>query len=120
VLNLGAVDLETKTSALAACEFLCMPSIQESFGGVYVEAWSLRKAVIGGRIDPIACVIDEGRNGLLCSQNPHELAEAISYLLSHPSDCQAMGDAGWQKVQDKYSWDRLAKKTLDAYRELSS
>jgi glycosyltransferase involved in cell wall biosynthesis len=120
VVNLGAVDLETKTSALAACEFLCMPSTQESFGGAYVEAWSLRKAVIGGRIDPIACVIDHGRDGLLSSQNPDELAEAISYLLSHPGDCRAMGDVGWQKVQDKYSWDRLAKKTLDVYRELSS
>jgi len=120
LLNLGAVDLETKTSALAACEFLCMPSVQESFGGVYVEAWSLRKAVIGGRIGPIACVIDEGRDGLLSSQDASELAEAISYLLSHPSDCQAMGDCGWQKVQDRYTWDRLAKKTLDVYRGLSS
>jgi glycosyltransferase involved in cell wall biosynthesis len=119
VLNLGPVDLETKTSALAACEFLCMPSTQESFGGVYVEAWSLRKAVIGGRIGPIACVIDHGRDGLLSSQNPHELAEAISYLLSHSSDCRAMGNAGWQKVQDKYTWDRLAKKTLKVYKEIS-
>jgi glycosyltransferase involved in cell wall biosynthesis len=119
LLNLGAVDLETKTSALAACEFLCMPSAQESFGGVYVEAWSLRKAVIGGRIGPIACVIDEGRDGLLSSQDAPELAEAISYLLSHPSDCRAMGDCGWQKVQEKYTWDRLAKKTLDVYREFS-
>lgn len=120
VLNLGAVDLETKTSALAACEFLCMPSAQESFGGVYVEAWSLRKAVIGGRIGPIACVIDHGRDGLLSSQDPHELAELISHLLSDSSHCRAMGNAGWQKVQDKYSWDRLAKKTLDVYKELSS
>lgn len=120
VLNLGAVDLETKTSALAACEFLCMPSAQESFGGVYVEAWSLRKAVIGGRIGPIACVIDHGRDGLLSSQDPHELAEAISHLLSHSNQCEAMGNAGWQKVQDKYTWDRLAKKTLDVYNELSS
>jgi glycosyltransferase involved in cell wall biosynthesis len=120
VVNLGAVDLETKTSALAACEFLCMPSAQESFGGAYVEAWSFRKAVIGGRIGPIACVIDDRRDGLLSSQNPHELAEAISYLLSHPGDCRAMGDAGWRKVQDNYSWERLAKKTLDTYRQLAS
>jgi glycosyltransferase involved in cell wall biosynthesis len=30
-----------------------------------------------------------------------------------------MGDCGWQKVQEKYTWDRLAKKTLDVYREFS-
>ncbi len=120
VLNLGTVDLETKTSDLSACEFLCMPSNQESFGGVYVEAWSLHKAVIGGRIGPIACVIDDGKDGLLSSQDPHELAEAISYLLSHPGRCREMGEIGWQKVQDKYSWDRLAKKTVDVYMGLQS
>ena len=97
-----------------------MPSVQESFGGVYVEAWSLRKAVIGGRIGPIACVIDHGTDGLLSSQDPIELAEAISHLLSHSSQCIAMGNAGWQKVQDKYAWDRLAKKTLEVYKMVSS
>ena len=119
VVNLGAVDLETKTSALAACEFLCMPSTQESFGGVYVEAWSLRKAVIGGRIPPIACLIDHEKDGLLSSQNPNELAEAIAFLLGHSSCSDAMGNAGWKKVQEKYTWDRLAKKTLGVYKEIS-
>lgn len=120
IVNLGSVDLETKTSAIAACEFLCLPSLQESFGGVFVEAWSFRKAVIGGRISPIACVIDHGRDGLLSSQDPYELAEAISHLLSDSDLCRAMGNAGWQKVQNKYAWDCLAKKTLDVYRDLSS
>jgi len=120
VLNLGAVDLETKTSALAACEFLCVPSAQESFGGVYVEAWSFRKAVIGGRIPAISCVVDDGRDGLLSTQQPNKLAETISYLLSHPAECEAMGNAGWQKVQDKYTWEQLTNKTLAVYKELCS
>jgi len=86
-VNLGEVDLATKTSALAACELLCVPSVQESFGGVYVEAWSLGKTVIGGRIPPIACVVDEGRDGLLSTQNPPELAAALDRLLSDPALC---------------------------------
>ena len=118
IINLGEVDLETKTAALAACEFLCMPSTQESFGGVYVEGWSLRKAVIGGRIRQIASVISDGTDGLLTEQNPDQLAEAVSWLLAHPDRCQAMGNAGWQKVQDRYSWGRLARMTLDVYQAL--
>jgi glycosyltransferase involved in cell wall biosynthesis len=116
IRNLGSVDLATKTSALAACEFLCLPSTQESFGGVYVEAWSHRKAVLGGRTAQIASVVDEGKNGLLAGQDKNELAAAMTWLLDHPEARRAMGDAGWLKTEQNYSWERLAEKTLDVYR----
>jgi glycosyltransferase involved in cell wall biosynthesis len=118
VRNLGAVDIHTKTSALAACNFLCLPSAQESFGGVYVEAWSLGKAVIGGRIPPIAALISEGTDGLLSSQKPPELADAVSYLLSNPKVCMEMGAAGFQKVQAKYTWKQLAAQIASIYSSL--
>ena len=118
VSNIGPVDLETKTSALAACDLLCLPSSQESFGGVFVEAWAFRKPVIGGRIGPIASVIDEGKDGLLSSQDPAELARLISSLLSDPVTCRVMGGAGWKKVQARYSWEKIADKTYGIYRSL--
>ena len=120
IVNLGPLEGEAKTSALAACDFLCVPSEQESFGGVYVEAWTLRKAVIGGRIGPVASVIDDGTNGLLSGQEPNELAEKVSYLLSNPSVAERMGNAGWQKASENYTWDRLATKTLHVYERVRS
>jgi glycosyltransferase involved in cell wall biosynthesis len=120
IMNLGQVDLETKTAALAACELLCLPSIQESFGGVFIEAWSLRKAVIGGKIPAIASVVKDGHDGLLSTQSPYELAEAISYLLSNPAHCEAMGNTGWAKVQNNYTWDILSKMTCSVYQKLCS
>ncbi len=117
IVNLGAIDPESKAAALASCEFLALPSVQESFGGVYAEAWCYRKAVIGGRIPPIACVIDEEKNGLLSSQDPDELARAMMRLLGDPGLCESMGDHGWNKVQENYTWDRLAAKTLDVYKK---
>jgi glycosyltransferase involved in cell wall biosynthesis len=116
VINLGPVDLATKTSALAACEMLCLPSSQESFGGVFTEAWSMGKPVIGGRIPAIACVIDEGHDGLLCRQDPVELADAVNHLLANPATAEAMGRAGHAKVQERYTQERLAQRTLDVYR----
>ena len=118
--NLGCVDLAAKTAALAACEFLCLPSMQESFGGVFVEAWSLGKAVIGGRIPPIACVVDEGRDGLLSSQNPGELAAAMNELLDNPSHAQTLGEAGRQKVAARYAWPQLGRQTIGIYQTLLS
>jgi glycosyltransferase involved in cell wall biosynthesis len=113
--NLGEVTLETKTAALASCEFLCLPSSQESFGGVYVEAWASGKTVIGGRIPPIAELISEGQDGLLSSQNPKELADQISLLLTDPKRCREMGRLGAKKVATQYTWERIAMKTAMIY-----
>lgn len=119
IRNLGEVDLASKTAALACCEFLCMPSIQESFGGVYVEAWSLGKAVVGGRIPAIAELVTEGQDGLLSSQNPSELADTVSLLLTSPEQCRKMGAAGARKVKTRYSWEQIAANTAEVYEGLS-
>jgi glycosyltransferase involved in cell wall biosynthesis len=114
-VNLGPVDLRTKTAALAACELLCLPSEQESFGGVYVEAWSMRKPVIAGNIAPLACVVEDQRDGLLSSQNSEELARALLRLLRDPGAAAAMGQTGYEKVQQRYTWRQLAAQTSSIY-----
>jgi glycosyltransferase involved in cell wall biosynthesis len=115
IRNLGKLSLEMKTAALSCCEFLCLPSSQESFGGVYVEAWALGKTVIGGRIPPIAELIAEGQDGLLSSQDPKELADQISLLLADPERCKKMGADGMKKVESRYTWASIAKKTIEVY-----
>ena len=115
LIELGQVDLPQKTDALAACTLLCLPSTQESFGGVYTEAWSFGKPVIGANIPAVAEVIDDGVNGYLVSPIPDEIAEKISYLLNHTTIAHQLGQAGRQKVIEKYSWDKLAQKTEEIY-----
>jgi glycosyltransferase involved in cell wall biosynthesis len=116
--RLGMVDLQTKTDVLAACDLLCVPSSQESFGGVYTEAWSFGKPVIGGKAPAIADVITDGKDGFLVSQDPAEIADRILYLLDHPTEAAAMGQAGKTKVEAKYTWPKLAEKTMQVYRHV--
>ena len=115
ILRLGAVDLQTKTDALAACELLCVPSNQESFGGVFTEAWSFKKPVIGGRIPAIQDVITEGTDGYLVSQASDEIADRIIDLLAQPAKASRMGEAGYKKVESRYTWSVLAAKTQQVY-----
>jgi glycosyltransferase involved in cell wall biosynthesis len=103
---------------LAACDLLCVPSSQESFGGVYTEAWSFGKPVIGGKAPAIADVITDGKDGFLVSQDPAEIADRILYLLDHPTEAAAMGQAGKTKVEAKYTWPKLAEKTMQVYRHV--
>jgi glycosyltransferase involved in cell wall biosynthesis len=116
--RLGQVDLPTKTAALAACTALCVPSSQESFGGVYTEAWSFGKPVIGCRIPAVSEVIDDGVNGYLVDQEPAEIADRLIALLSQPAQAQALGAAGQAKVAAHFTWPQIAAKTAAVYRGL--
>jgi glycosyltransferase involved in cell wall biosynthesis len=115
VLELGRVSLEAKTDALAACSLLCVPSTQESFGGVYVEAWCLGKPVVAADIPAIRCVIDDGVDGYCVTPSPAALADRIEHLLNHPGIAEQMGQRGQEKAQQRYAWRRLAELTERAY-----
>jgi glycosyltransferase involved in cell wall biosynthesis len=117
--RLGNVDLQSKTNALAACTLLCVPSTQESFGGVYTEAWSFGKPVIGCNIPAVAEVVQDGVNGYLVEQEAAQIADRICHLLLNSTQAQAMGAAGQHKVQSQYTWHRLAELTEQTYQKIT-
>jgi len=118
ILELGPVDLETKTDALAACDLLCLPSIQESFGAVLVEAWMLGKPVIGSHAPAVCEVIAEGKDGFLVPPAAGPLAECISHLLDQPALGREMGERGREKALAHYTWPHLASRTEAAYQSI--
>jgi glycosyltransferase involved in cell wall biosynthesis len=115
IIELGAVALEEKCQALAACDLFILPSSQESFGGVYVEAWMYKKPVVGGRIAAIADVIDEGKNGLLTEQDPEEIASQAIEFLSNPEKSRLFGEAGYKKAVETYSWESICERARRQY-----
>jgi glycosyltransferase involved in cell wall biosynthesis len=46
-----------------------MPSITDSFGQTYLEAWLCGRPVVGARIATMECVIDHGIDGLLVTDS---------------------------------------------------
>jgi glycosyltransferase involved in cell wall biosynthesis len=115
LIEWDTVDLQQKTDALAACTLLCLPSDQESFGGVFTEAWSFAKPVIGADIPAVREVIDDGLNGYIVPPTAEAIAERICYLLEHPSLAERLGQTGREKTLQQYSWDKLAQKTEKIY-----
>lgn len=115
ILELDTVSLQEKTDALAACDLLCLPSTQESFGGVFLEAWMMEKPVIGAGIPAVREVITDEVDGLLVQPNPEAIGEKILFLLDHPRIAHDMGKHGKEKVSARYTWERIAQKTEEAY-----
>jgi glycosyltransferase involved in cell wall biosynthesis len=95
-----------------------VPSAQESFGGVYTEAWSMGKPVIGCPIPAVAEVIADGKDGLLSLQEPGALADAMLELLLQPGRAVALGEAGRRKVEARFTWAALGRRTEALYQQL--
>jgi glycosyltransferase involved in cell wall biosynthesis len=118
VLEIGEVDLQEKTDALAACDIFCLPSTQESLGMVFLEAWMMKKPVIGGDIPAVREIISDGQDGYLVKDDPTQIAERTIHLLNNPTARVNMGRKGNEKTLANYSWERVAEKTEAAYRKI--
>jgi glycosyltransferase involved in cell wall biosynthesis len=114
IIEIDIVDLQTKTNALAACDVLVMPSAKESFGGVYVEAWTLGKPVIGGDAPALSEIIREGESGFTVGADADLLAARLLTLIGDPALREAMGRAG-QAFARQYTWDRLGAQLKAIY-----
>ena len=118
IIEIGSVSLEEKTSALAACDILCLLSSQESFGGVFLETWSFNKPVIGRDIYAIREVIEDGKDGFIVKRDSREIASKIIQLLDDPVLRENMGKCGHEKVKKKYNWNNIANLTEQVYESL--
>lgn len=104
---------------MQACELFVLPSWQEGFGVVYVEAMAHGKPVIGCRGQGIADVIKDGENGILVEpKSLEDLAHKMSELLENPALGEKIGQRARDTVFEDLTWEKNAEKMDRIYREL--
>ena len=96
-------------------DIVCVPSRNEPFGIVVLEAWSARKPVVvtqnGG---PNEYVWHEV-NGLKVSPSPDSIAWGLGTMLMDFERARWMGRNGREAVEASFSWDTIAEQTIAAY-----
>ena len=104
-----------KSAALDACDVFAMPSLHETFGLGYLEAWLHERPVVGGDIPPLREVITHGVDGFCVRQRAEDVADAILRLLADPALRASMGRAGAEKLRERWDWERVIDRVEDAY-----
>jgi glycosyltransferase involved in cell wall biosynthesis len=115
IIEIERAGAAEKSAALDACDVYAMPSVHETFGIGYLEAWLHEKPVIGGDIPPLREVIAHGVDGLLVPQKVADIASAVTRLLDDPALRGEMGRAGSAKLHERWDWDRVMERVEDAH-----
>lgn len=113
---LGKLQGKKLVEEYNSSSILVLPSLFDATPNVLLEAMACKKPVIGSNIGGIPYVIDDGVNGLLVPPKDHQaLADAIIKILKNPQLAKKMGENGYKKVKENFTWDIQANKTIDIY-----
>ena len=128
IQKLGIGNLITFTGRIADEQFVreyarataaVVPSVYEGFGLPVGEAMACAVPVIsttGGALPEVV-----GKAGLLVPPaDDQALANAILTILQQPQLAQKLGQAGYQRVHQHFTWMKAAQKTEALYREAIS
>lgn len=101
---------------LALAELLVLPSRDEPFGLVLIEAMAAGKPTIATRSAGPVEITVEGNTGLLVEHgNVDELAAAIGQLLADPERARKMGEAGRRRAVEMFDIPRLVDELYGVY-----
>jgi glycosyltransferase involved in cell wall biosynthesis len=101
---LGTVDNSVLGQLYQRCTLFAMPSAQEGFGIVFLEAMAFAKPVIAARAGGAPEVVEDGGTGILVEYGDVSgLSAALSRLLANPELCRAYGQAGYERLHANFT-----------------
>jgi glycosyltransferase involved in cell wall biosynthesis len=102
-----------------AIDVFAMPSIWEGFGLVLLEAMAAGRPIVASRVATIPEVVVDGETGLLVPPgDPVALAEALAELAHDAGRARQLGEAGRQRLRQRFSIEKMVGDTELLYREL--
>lgn len=102
-----------------AADLVAVPSRNEPFGIVILEAWSAGKPVVVTHNGGPEEFVWDGVTGVKSPANPADISVSIGSLLDRPDYARWIGHNGRVAVETAFSWERIAERIRDVYRTVS-
>jgi glycosyltransferase involved in cell wall biosynthesis len=111
----GPIYGRAKYEAMTDAACFCLPSRQEGFSVAITEALALSCPVVITRECHFPEVGEVGA-GFVTGLDAREVAQGLLSLLGDPAAAREMGRRGLALVRERFTWERIAEQTIDAYR----
>jgi glycosyltransferase involved in cell wall biosynthesis len=98
-----------------ACDAVCVPSRNEPFGIVVLEAWSAGKPIVCTNNGGPAEFVRHQVNGLSVYANPDSIAWGLGTLFTNFEWARWMGRNGRIAAETAFSWNQVADRVLAVY-----
>ncbi|HYE46137.1 MAG TPA: glycosyltransferase [Caulobacter sp.] len=116
----GPVFGDAKLAAYRAADLFVLSTLNENFAMTVAEALAAGVPVISTTGAPWAGLETEGC-GWWVETGEASLAAAMAEAMARPAaELAAMGEKGWGWMRRDFSWDRIGREMLDAYRWVSA
>jgi D-inositol-3-phosphate glycosyltransferase len=100
----------------AAATLVCVPSYNESFGLVAVEAQASGTPVVAAAVGGLTTAVRDGVSGLLVEgHDPADYARAMERIVAAPGLRAAMSRGALVQASN-FAWEQTADRTLQVYR----
>ena len=97
-------------------DLFAMSSITEGLGTSLLDAMACSRAIVATEAGGIPEVVDPGVTGLLVPpRDPRRMAEAIIALLQDDTGRRQMGEAGFARVSERFTVERMVAGTAAVY-----
>jgi glycosyltransferase involved in cell wall biosynthesis len=92
----------------------------EPFGMTPLEAMACARPVVGSRVGGIKTSVADGETGYLVPpRDPESVAERLLRLLTDPALQLRLGRAARRRIEEHYTWERVATLAADAFSEVA-
>ena len=117
---LGWIPDSEYVRLLNASSIVVIPSRNEPFGLVLLEAWSAEKAVVATDVGGLGENITNFQDGVKVYPTPESVAWGINYILDDREKITTLGREGRKKIDRLFKWDLVAKSVLAIYEDVMS
>jgi hypothetical protein len=90
----------------------------EGLGSGALLAMSAGVPVVASSVGGLPEIIRHGENGLLVDNTPESIAGAIGKLLGDTAFARRLGDAARRTVMERFTVDRMVRRTMEVYRRV--
>jgi glycosyltransferase involved in cell wall biosynthesis len=108
-----------KNEIIANSDVLVYPTFNDAFPLVLIEAMQFSIPVIATYEGAIPEIVDDSITGYLVEKNaPQQIAEKLKFLIENPEQRKAMGMAGREKFEEKYTLKVFENNLLKLFDEV--